>query len=103
MRKLLVGLVAATVASSSLAWGDREQAALLGAVLGGIIASQSHRDREDRVEPRVIIRPPVVVQQQDPIILYPYPVPRTNRGRVCLSHPYYDHRGVLLGYTVSCH
>jgi hypothetical protein len=101
MKKLLVGLVAATVASSSLAWGDREQAALLGAIIGGIVAGQSQRDR---VEPRVIVQPPaVVIQQQEPIILYPYPVPRAPRGRVCLSHPYHDFRGVLLGYTVSCH
>ena len=100
MKKLLVGLVAATVASSSLAWGEREQAALLGAVIGGIVASQAHRDR---VEPRVIVQPPaVVIQQQEPIILYPAPLPRP-RGRVCLSHPYHDFRGVLLGYTVSCH
>ena len=102
MKKMLVGLVAATVASSSLAWGDREQAALLGAVIGGIVASQSRGDT--RPEPRVVIQPPaVVIQQQEPIILYPYPVPRAPRGRVCLSHPYHDFRGVLLGYTVSCH
>lgn len=100
MKKLLVGLVAATVASSSFAWGDREQAALLGAVIGGIVASQSRGDT--RSEPRVIVQPPVVLQQQEPIILYPTPIPRP-RGRVCLSHPYYDFRGVLLGYTVSCH
>lgn len=101
MKKLLVGLVAATVATSSFAWGDREQAALLGAVIGGIIASQGRGDT--RPEPRVIVQPPVVLQQQEPIILYPYPVQRPPRGRVCLSHPYHDHRGVLLGYTVSCH
>ncbi len=100
MKKLLVGLVAATVASSSFAWGDREQAALLGAVIGGIIVSQSRGDT--RPEPRVIVQPPVVLQQQEPVILYPAPLPR-HRGRVCLNHPYHDHRGVLIGYTISCH
>lgn len=104
MKKALVaGLVGLAMTSSAFAWGDREQGALAGLIVGGIIGSQARAERyEPRYEPRVIVQPPVVIQQQEPIIVYPAPRQRY-RAPLCLLHPYYDQYGQLLGYERSCH
>ena len=43
MRKIICALVALGVSGSALAWGEREQGALAGAVIGALIAKESQR------------------------------------------------------------
>jgi hypothetical protein len=57
MRKLIaVTLLAATVSAPALAWGDREQAALAGTILGYVIGQQQN-------QPRPYVHPAPVYQQ----------------------------------------
>ena len=43
MKKVICALVALGVSGSAMAWGDREQGALVGAVIGAVIAKESTR------------------------------------------------------------
>ena len=43
MKRLICAVVALGVSGSALAWGEREQGALVGAVVGAIIAKESSR------------------------------------------------------------
>lgn len=105
MKKALVaGLVGLAMTSSAFAWGDREQGALAGLIIGGILASQPRAERverteryEPRYEYRFIAPPPVVILQQEPIIVYRRQAP------TCLFHPFYDQNGRVIGYERSCH
>lgn len=57
MRKLIAAtLLAATVSTPALAWGDREQAALAGTVIGYVIGQQQN-------QPRPYVQPAPVYQQ----------------------------------------
>ena len=62
MRKLIaVTLLAATVSTPAFAWGDREQAALAGAVLGYVIGQQQNQPRPHVQPAPVYQQPPVYV------------------------------------------
>ena len=43
MKRLICAVVALGVSGSALAWGEREQGALVGAVIGALIAKESQR------------------------------------------------------------
>lgn len=43
MKRLICAVVALGVSGSALAWGEREQGALVGAVVGALIAKESQR------------------------------------------------------------
>ena len=101
MKKLLALTLASCIAAPSFAWGDREQGALLGLIIGGAAVNIMNQNQQGRVivqpqQPQqVIILPPA---QQAPIIdTIP---PRTG---TCLQHPIYDQYGRVIAYQLSCH
>lgn len=97
MKKLLAFTLASCIAAPSFAWGDREQGALLGLIIGGaVVNNQQGRVIVQPQQPQqVIILPPA---QQAPIIgTIP---PRTG---TCLQHPIYDQYGRVIAYQLSCH
>ena len=97
MKKVFVSLAILATMSSANAWGDREQGALLGLIIGGaLVKNQQDQVQVVPVQPQqVIVLPPVY--QQPPVFV---PPPKT---QTCLQHPYYDQYGRLLGYQISCH
>ena len=62
MRKILIAVVTALVSTAGFAWGDREQGALIGIVVGNAIAN------------RQVYQSPPVVYTQPQIIYVPAPV-----------------------------
>jgi len=67
MKKTILALALVATASTAMAWGDREQGALLGLIIGGHIASQY------RSAP-VYVQPPPVYYQPAPVYVQPPPV-----------------------------
>lgn len=98
MKKLITLIAGSTIALSSYAWGDREQGALLGLVIGSVLTQQQQR---------VIVQP--VPQPQQIIILPPAQQPVPIIGNIppktgtCLQHPVYDQYGRVVAYQISCH
>lgn len=99
-----VALVAAT--SSALAWGPREQGALAGLVIGGIVGSQIEQN-ERQYEPRhhrhqqapVYVQPqPVYIQPQPQICGYNISCSPT----VCTNEPMYNQWNQIIGYRQTC-
>jgi hypothetical protein len=79
MKNAIALIIAASMATPALAWGDREQGALAG-ILGTLIFQHVQRDGVGR-HPA-----PVVVQQQPQIIYAPAPQQQViiqNTGIVC--------------------
>lgn len=104
MKKLIIGAIVAASATTAFAWGDREQGALLGLIIGNVITSRP--------------APPAPVYQAPPHYFYVAPplqlapqrlicgmnvVCPQQLGQTCLQHPYYDQYGNLVGYQLSCH
>lgn len=98
--KLPKSIIVATCLFTSIqayAWGDREQGALLGLVLGGIVANL-HKDSQ----PPQVYHPPVVIQPQAPVYVYPAPQVYNYHPR-CYSVPmYYDRWGRVVQYQQVC-
>lgn len=72
MKRILSIAACLTIASSStFAWGEREQGALLGAVIGGIIVN-AHKNAQAQPtqQPNIIYAPAPAVIQQAPQIIY---------------------------------
>ena len=69
MKRALALITAAAMATPALAWGDREQGALVG-IFGTLI--YQHIQQENQ-RPRVVQQPPVIVQQA-PVIVQQAPV-----------------------------
>jgi len=67
MKKTILALALVATASTAMAWGDREQGALLGLIIGGHIASQYQRAP-------VYVQPPPVYYQPAPVYVQPPPV-----------------------------
>ena len=67
MKKTILALALVATASTAMAWGDREQGALLGLIIGGHIASQYQRAP-------VYVQPPAVYYQPAPVYVQPAPV-----------------------------
>jgi hypothetical protein len=96
INSLIVGTCLLATAPAS-AWGEREQGALLGLVLGGIVAN-IYRDSQ----PPQIYHPPVVIQPQPPVYVYPAPQVYSYHPR-CYSVPaYYDRWGRVVQYQQVC-
>lgn len=95
MKKLAIALALVVGATSAQAWGDREQGALLGLVIGGVIAGQRAEARPQPVYPpqQIIIHP-----QQQLICGYSvYCGPTT-----CYQEPIWDQYGRVIGYRTIC-
>jgi hypothetical protein len=90
MKKLIAATLAASMFTPAMAWGEREQGALIGLIVGGLIVSkQQDQPRLQLPQPQqVIILPPVYIP------------PKT---QTCLQHPVYDQYGRLIAYQLSCH
>jgi len=94
MKKALALILAATVATPALAWGDREQGVLQG-IVGTLILQQMHRNSHASQVPHpqpvyvpgpVIVQQPPVVVQQPPVVYQPAlqnPIILQNTGIVC--------------------
>jgi len=67
MKKTILALALVATASTAMAWGDREQGALLGLIIGGHIASQYQ-------SAPVYVQPPPVYYQPAPVYVQPPPV-----------------------------
>lgn len=66
MKKTFLALTLVVTATTSMAWGDREQGALLGLIIGGHIVGQHQR-------PPVYMQPPVYYQPA-PVYIQPQPM-----------------------------
>ena len=67
MKKTILALALVATASTAMAWGDREQGALLGLIIGGHIVSQYQQGP-------VYVQPPAVYYQPAPVYVQPAPV-----------------------------
>jgi len=67
MKKTILAMALVATASTAMAWGDREQGALLGLIIGGHIAGQQQRSP-------VYVQPPAVYYQPAPVYVQPAPV-----------------------------
>ena len=67
MKKTILALALVATASTAMAWGDREQGALLGLIIGGHIVSQYQQGP-------VYVQPPAVYYQPAPVYVQPLPV-----------------------------
>jgi len=67
MKKTILAMALVATASTAMAWGDREQGALLGLIIGGHIASQYQ-------SAPVYVQPPPVYYQPAPVYVQPAPV-----------------------------
>jgi hypothetical protein len=96
MKKLAIALTFAIGVTSAQAWGDREQGALLGLVIGGAIAAQ-------KPEPQ---RYPQPVYPQQYIV--PQPTPQVCGYNVycgpvaCYQQPIWDQFGRVVAYQTIC-
>ena len=68
MKKTILALTLVATATTSMAWGDREQGALLGLIIGSHIVGQHQRAHE---HPPVYVQPPPVYVQPAPIYIEP--------------------------------
>jgi hypothetical protein len=91
MKTLLISTALALSVTSANAWGEREQGALIGLIVGGLIVSKQEKD-----QPRLQLPQP-----QQVIILPPVYIPP--KTQTCLQHPVYDQYGRLVAYQLSCH
>lgn len=85
MKKALALILAATVATPALAWGEREQGVLQG-IVGTLIFQHIQRDAQRVPSPQPVYVPGPVVVQQPQVIYQPAPqnpVILQNTGIVC--------------------
>jgi hypothetical protein len=69
MKNAIALIAAACIATPALAWGDREQGALVG-ILGTLVFQ--HVKRESQAQPPVIVQQPQVIYQP-PVVVYRQP------------------------------
>lgn len=99
MKKLVVASLALCMATSTFAWGDREQGALAG--IAATLLYQNIQRNQQPVYPanqggQFWYRPPVVQQQ---IIIQNSPVaPQV----VCVPITHLDQYGNVIGHTYTC-
>lgn len=87
MRKILTtAILAAAIASPAFAWGDREQGALTGFVIGTIIGQQHQRPAYPVYTPPPVYTPAPVYLPPPVVYTYPQHVP-TFRQRVDVFIP----------------
>lgn len=100
-----ITLVAAT--SSASAWGQREQGALLGLVIGGAAVAIANDNDNRQYEPHhqrhqpapVYVQPqPVYIQPQPQICGYNIHCSPT----VCTNEPMYNQWNQIIGYRQTC-
>lgn len=93
-------MIAATVCTPAFAWGEREQGALLGLVLGGVIANQRQAEvpvyNVPPVQQRYIYTGPPINQQQ--ICGYNVYCGPTS----CYQEPIYDQWNRVVAYRTIC-
>lgn len=88
MKRAITFITAAVLSTPVMAWGDREQGALLG-IAGTLLYQHIQRDSVVRTNPNPVYVPsPVVVQQPPVVIQQPIVVPQPqiilqNTGIVC--------------------
>lgn len=96
MKKAIASiLIASTLSTPVLAWGDREQGALLGLVIGGVVASQQAEQRQPRV---VYPQQQIIVQPVPQICGYSVYCGPTS----CYQQPVWNQWGQVIGYQTVC-
>ena len=70
MKKTILALTLVVTATTSMAWGDREQGALLGLIIGGHIVGQ-HQRAPVYMQPPVYYQPAPVYIQPQPMYIQP--------------------------------
>jgi hypothetical protein len=122
MKKLIIAALITVAAIPSFAWGDREQGALLGLIIGGVIAQQQQQPVYVTPQPVYVTPQPVYVAPPvyavppyvpPPTVQYDYrPHPYYNvcgvdvvceqPRRVCRSEAVFNHHGRFIGYRTIC-
>ena len=100
MKKFAIALALVVGATSAQAWGDREQGALLGLVIGGVLSGQMVEARPQIVYPpqQIMIHP-----QQQLICGYNiYCGPTACYQEPSYQEPIWDHYGRVIGYRTIC-
>lgn len=107
MKKLIIAVAASSVITSAFAWGDREQGALLGLVIGAVAGSQAEQNnqriqqqsqqagrRYDQPPSTVYIQTQPIYQQTQPVIV---PI-----QRYCFQQHVIDQYGRIIGVQTVC-
>jgi hypothetical protein len=97
MKKLAIALTFAVGVTSAQAWGDREQGALLGLVIGGAIAAQ--KTEPQRYPYDVYPQQQIIVQPQQQLVCgY-----NTYCGPTyCYQEPIWGQYGQVIAYRNVC-
>ena len=103
MKKIIVVALASALASSALAWGDTERAALSGLVIGAMIGSES-RPREYNQPPQMYPPNSSHIYQYQPICGYNVACTQFPAvvHRVCFQQNIIDQYGRILGVRTVC-
>jgi len=93
MKQYLLAAAIGITSVTSHAWGEREQGALTGLIIGTII-------HQINSQPKPQLNPPVLPQQ---LVcgynVYCQPIPQPP---VCRHYPQYDYYGRITHYTTIC-
>jgi hypothetical protein len=110
MKKVIATLILASTVVSANAWGDREQGALAGLIVGigaAAIANNNHNGNSG-VNSGVIVQPapvyrqaPVIIESQPRICGYNTWCPSVPRP-VCYNQQIVDQWGRVVGYQQVC-
>jgi hypothetical protein len=100
MKTLVTLALAATMATPSFAWGDREQGALLGLVIGSTIANIHNKQQQ----PGLVVPspPPQAIYVPAPQVIYGSQIPGPRTAMICKQEPLYDTNGVVITAQTVC-
>ena len=110
MKKLISAVVVCAMSTSASAWGEREQSALLGLVIGSAVTHHVNRQanqpsaQPNYQQPNVVYVP--VQQAPEPQVcgynITCYPQPQPVYTPLCYQESVYDQYGRIVGYRQVC-
>lgn len=87
MKKTILALMFAAAATTSFAWSDREQGALLGLIIGGHIVNRYQQPQTIYTQPtQVYVAPQTLYYQPTPIYVQPSVVYLQDGTRLTYSY-----------------
>jgi hypothetical protein len=94
-RIIAAATLAAVISTPALAWGPREQGAVLG-IAGYWLYQKLDEAGKPKGPPVQYQQPPVVIMQQPPVQSQPQSLPQ------CRTEATYNQTGEFLGYQLWC-
>lgn len=104
MKKTLVATVLLSAATSSFAWGDREQGILTG-IVGTLIVQHASQNTEQTQGGRVRPTQPMIIYPSVPVYV-PVPTHRVESyypsTQQCVTRIYHNQSGVVVNQVTEC-